>query len=83
MSAIHCGPVGLRVQQHAPSTRSQRANIRAQAQPVRAFSREQEQPHKLAAGLLGAAAALSLALAAPAYAAEPFLKSTGVYMEAG
>lgn len=86
MSAVHCGPVGLRAQQHASTTRCQRANTRAQAQPARAVSREQQQPagpQKLAAGLLGAAAALSLALAAPSHAAEPFLKSTGVHMGVG
>lgn len=56
------------------------AGLRAQAQPARAVPREQQQPPvpgKLAAGLLGAAAALSLALGSPAQAAEPFLKSTG------
>lgn len=84
MSAIACGPTGLRAQQrHPTATRSQGASSRAQAQPARALLREQQQPtgpNKLAAGLLGAAAALSLALAAPAQAAEPFLKSTGAYM---
>lgn len=34
---------------------------------------------KLAAGLLGAAAAVTLALAPPAFAKEPFLKSTGTF----
>lgn len=51
------------------------------AQPVRAAPREQQQlpglGRQLAAGLLGAAAAVSLVLAPPASAAEPFLKSTG------
>ena len=50
----------------------------AQAAP-RALPRDQ--PRQLvgqfAAGLLGTAAALSLALAPPALAVEPFLKSTG------
>ncbi|KAL4427908.1 hypothetical protein ABPG75_001997 [Micractinium tetrahymenae] len=79
MAVMACG-LGLRAQQRAPATRCQGANTRAQAQPARAVPRDQQQlngPNKLAAGLLGAAAALSLALAAPAHAAEPFLKSTG------
>ena len=68
--------------------RSQRAGVRCQAgkahaQALPAVPREQQQqqfsaPGKLAAGLLGEAAALSLVLAPPpALAAEPFLKSTG------
>lgn len=39
--------------------------------------KQQHAPGRLTAGLLGAAAALSLAFAQPALAAEPFLKSTG------
>ena len=68
--------------------RSQRGGVRCQAgkahaQALPAVPREPQQqqlsgPSKLAVGLLGAAAALSLALAPPpALAAEPFLKSTG------
>lgn len=53
------------------------------ARAPRALPRDQQQapgPSKLAAGLLGAAAALSLALSPPADAAEGFLKSTGAWV---
>jgi hypothetical protein len=42
-----------------------------------AVKQQQLFPGRLTAGLLGTAAALSLAFAQPVLAAEPFLKSTG------
>ncbi|PSC69769.1 FLUORESCENT IN BLUE chloroplastic [Micractinium conductrix] len=72
----------LRLQQRAPASSLRCQAVRAQAQPVKAVPREAQQQlagagSRLAAGLLGAAAAVTLALGAPAHAAEPFLKSTG------
>ncbi|PRW56470.1 FLU chloroplast alternative spliced version l-FLP [Chlorella sorokiniana] len=64
-----------RPQAAGPSVRCSAAPVQRAA--VQAGPREQQGLGKLAAGLLGAAAALSLALSPPALAAEPFLKSTG------
>ncbi len=61
--------------QAAPSVRCSATPVQRAA--VQTATRDQQGVRKLAAGLLGAAAALSLALSPPALAAEPFLKSTG------
>ena len=66
----------------APQRGQGAVGVRCQAgRAPKAVPREQQQatgPSKLAVGLLGAAAALSLAVAAPpADAALPFLRSTG------
>lgn len=65
-----------RPQAAGPSVRCSAAPVQRGAMQI--APREQQGLGKLAAGLLGAAAALSLALSPPpALAAEPFLKSTG------
>jgi hypothetical protein len=59
-----------------------KGSVRCQA--ARATPRQQQQqvsgPSKLAIGMLGAAAAVTLALSPPALAVEPFLKSTGALL---
>ena len=65
----------------APRAQGVRCQAKGEARPAQAaVPRDQQQQQvgqRWAAGLLGAAAALSLAVAPPAFAAEPFLKSTG------
>lgn len=76
-AALRTGPLlaQQRPQAAGPGVRCSAAPVQRAA--VQIAPREQQGLGKLAAGLLGAAAALSLALSPPALAAEPFLKSTG------